>query len=131
MLIKNNTFGKYLQINLSSVLRIRYSQWKTDIQCKLNLDFYNSSMNSNKDYGLRPRHYLIYFSVLDVFPFLWISVCLASKFCLEQPFHTGITFLSFYIKKIFMPTFTRDWWPKINSFVKSFLRVHNCSTSCK
>ena len=53
MLIKNNTFGKYLQINLSSVLRIRYSQWKTDIQCKLNLDFYNSSMNSNK--RLRPK----------------------------------------------------------------------------
>ena len=40
-------------------------------------------------------------------------------------------FLSLYIEKIFMPTFTRDWWPKINSFVKTFLRVHNCWTSCK
>ena len=29
-----------------------------------------------QDYGLRPRHYLIYFSVVIFFRFLWISVCL-------------------------------------------------------
>ena len=38
-------------------------------------------------------------------------------------------FLSFYIEKIFVPTWY--WWPKINLFVKTFLRVHNRWTSCK
>ena len=53
-----------------------------------------------QDYGLRPRHYLIYFSVVNFFPFLWITVC-QSLFQYEQTFHTGIIFLIILHRKDF------------------------------
>ena len=50
-----------------------------------------------QDYGLRSRHYVIYFSVLDFFPFLWISIC----FLLGTTFSYWYHFSYHFILKIF------------------------------
>ena len=120
-------FYMHKSLNLLSVLWIQYMQWKADIQCQLKLNFFDHIQSIIQDYGLRKRHYLIYFSVLDFFLF---SLNFNFSFPWTQPFHIKIIFWSFYIEKILMLTLARGWWTKISLFVKTFLRLYNCWTSC-
>ena len=85
-------------------------------------------MNSNT--RLRPKietlSYIFFRSRFFSFPLNF-----SMPFAWNNLFIPESVFSSFYIENIFIPTFTRERWPKINSFMKIFSSVHNCWTSCK
>ena len=71
-----------------------------------------------QDYGLKPRHYLIYFFVLDFFPFLWISICLL----LGTTFSYGNHFSYHFISKRF--------WCLLLLEIDDLKLIHSRKLSC-
>ena len=120
-------FYTHKSLNLLSVLWIQYIQWKADIQCQLKLNFFDPIQSIIQDYSLRKRHYLIYFSVLDFFSLFFEFRFL---FSLDRTFSYQNRFLIFLYWKDFHVYFSQRLINKINLFVKTFLRVYNCWTSC-